>query len=113
LAAALTITASTARSTRARHEVAFPDPIALEIGSRLYVTKWTPTAATTQLCALARQQRRTVLEQFAYRGFPDPKSRKYPGEEQVHRRLRRRVFAALGGYNKEYADILALPGVKK
>ena len=95
---------------------AFPDPIALEIGSRLYVTKWTPTPATTQLFALwLASGGQTVLEQFAYRGFPwDPKSRKYP--------LAKNKYIAVcdaecslrwNEYNKEYADILALPGVKK
>ena len=31
---------------------AFPDPIPLEIGSRLFVMKWSQTPATTQLFAL-------------------------------------------------------------
>lgn len=94
----------------------FPDPIPLEIGSRLYVTKWTPTPATTQLFALwLASGGQTVLERFAYRGFPwDTKSRKFP--------LAKNKYVAVcdaecslrwNDYNKEYGDILGLPGVKK
>jgi len=94
----------------------FPDPIPLEIGSRLFVMKWSQTPATTQLFALwLASGGQSVLEQFAYRGFPwDPKSRKYP--------LAKGKYVAVcdaecshrwNDYNKEYADILALPGVKK
>jgi hypothetical protein len=78
--------------------------------------KWSQTPATTQLFALwLASGGQSVLEQFAYRGFPwDPKSRKYP--------LAKGKYVAVcdaecshrwNDYNKEYADILALPGVKK
>ena len=95
---------------------AFPDPIPLEIGSHLFVTKWSQTPATTQLFALwLASGGQTVVEQHAYRGFPwDPKSRKYPMAKGKYIAV---CDAACSrhwtDYNKEYAEILALPGVQK
>ncbi len=94
----------------------FADPIPMDIGSRLYVTKWSQTPATTQLFALwLASGGQAAVEQFGYRGFPwDPKSRKYP--------MARGKYVAVcdaecarrwGDYNKEYAEILNLPGVTK
>lgn len=94
---------------------AFPDPIPLETGSRIYVVKWSQTPATTQLFALwLGSGGQDALEKSAYRGFPwHPTSRKYP--------MARGKYIAVcdpectrkwDDYNREYAQILGLPGVK-
>jgi ABC-type Fe3+ transport system substrate-binding protein len=56
------------------------DTIPLELGTRLFVAKWSETPATTQLFALwlatAGQQ---ALDKAAYRGYPsNPLNRNYP-----------------------------------
>ncbi|MFQ5916410.1 MAG: ABC transporter substrate-binding protein [Candidatus Binatia bacterium] len=88
----------------------------LEIGSRIYVAKWSKTPATTQLWALwISTGGQDVLEKYAYRGFPwDPKSKKYPS-------ARGKYLAICGAecarkwdnYNGEYREILGLPAAKK
>jgi ABC-type Fe3+ transport system substrate-binding protein len=59
---------------------ALADTIPLELGTRLFVGKWSQTPATTQLFALwlatAGQQ---ILDKAAYRGYPNnPLNRNFP-----------------------------------
>ena len=93
-----------------------PDPVPLEIGTRLYVAKWSKTPATTQLWALwISTGGQDVLENYAYRGFPwDPSSKKYP--------LAKGKYIAICGaecarkwddYNREFQELLGLPAAKK
>ena len=95
---------------------ALPDPVPLEIGTRLYVAKWSQTPATTQLWAVwISTGGQGVLENYAYRGFPwDPISKKYP--------LAKGKYIAICGakcalkwdaYNREFQEMLGLPAAKK
>jgi ABC-type Fe3+ transport system substrate-binding protein len=92
-----------------------PDPIPLELGTQMFVTKWT-MPATTQLFAIwAATKAQPVVEKSGYRGFPwDPASRKYP--------MAQKKYVAVCGpdclrlaaekYDQEHARILKLPGSK-
>ena len=94
----------------------FADPIPMDIGSRLYITKWTQTPATTQLFALwLASGGQSVVDEFGYRGFPwDPKSKKYPMAKGKYVAVCDAECARRwNDYNKEYAEIFNLPGVAK
>lgn len=93
----------------------FPDPIPLEIGSRIFVVKWSQVPATTQLFGLwLATGGQDAIEKYAYRGFPwNPKSRKYPlAKGKYIAFCDAECSRKLDKYNKEFAEILGLPGVK-
>ena len=92
-----------------------PDPVPLEFGTQIHVLKWSKTPATTQLLILWMASKgQEVIEQKGYRGMPwSPKSRKF--------QMAKGKYIAICDadcvnrseqYEKEYADILNLPGVR-
>ena len=94
---------------------AFPDPIPLDMGTEIYTTKFSKTPATGQLFGLwLATGGQDIVEETAYRGFPWNKtSKKYP--------LAKGKYVALCDaecvlkqefYDKEFGDILNLPGVR-
>lgn len=92
-----------------------PDPIPLELGTQMFVTKWT-LPATTQLFALwAATKAQPVVEKSGYRGFPwDPTSRKYPLAQKKYIAvcLPDCLRLAAEKYDQEHAKILKLPGAQ-
>jgi ABC-type Fe3+ transport system substrate-binding protein len=92
-----------------------PDPIPLELGTQMFVTKWT-LPATTQLFALwAATKAQPVVEKSGYRGFPwDPTSRKYPMAQKKYIAVCGPDCLRLSGekYDQEHARILKLPGAQ-
>jgi len=94
---------------------AFADPIPLDIGTEIYTTKWSKAPATGQLLGLwLATGGQSIVEQTAYRGFPwNSTSRKYP--------MAKGKYVAVCDadcvlkqefYDKEFGDILNLPGVR-
>ena len=92
-----------------------PDPIPLELGTQMFVTKWT-LPATTQLFALwAATKAQPVVEKSGYRGFPwDPTSRKYAMAQKKYIAVCGPDCLSLAAdkYDQEHARILKLPGAK-
>jgi len=91
------------------------DSIPLEIGTRMYVNKWSTMPATSQLFAVwlatAGQE---VLDKAAYRGFPsNPQNRNYAAAKGKR-------IAVCGadcvekwdGFNEEYQTKLKIPALK-
>lgn len=91
------------------------DTIPLELGTRLYVAKWSATPATTQLFALwlatAGQE---VLDKSAYRGYPtNPLNRNYPQAKGKYVAVcSAECTAKIGDFDKEYGAALKIPSAK-
>jgi len=84
----------------------------LELGSRIFVGKWSKTPATTQLWALwISTAGQKILERSAYRGFPwIPESRKHEMAEGKHMAIcGAECVGKWGDYNTEYQELLGLP----
>ena len=92
-----------------------PDPIPLELGTQMFVTKWT-LPATTQLFALwAATKAQPIVEKSGYRGFPwDPTSRKYAMAQKKYIAVCGPDCLRLSAdkYDPEHAKILKLPGAQ-
>ena len=93
-----------------------PDPVPLEVATRLFVFKSSKAPATSQLFALwAATEGQAPLGKFAYRGMPwNPKAHKYGVSEGKGVIL---CDADCGAnfeqYNSEYQDVLQIPVAKK
>jgi ABC-type Fe3+ transport system substrate-binding protein len=91
------------------------DAIPLELGTRLYVAKWSKMPATTQLFAVwlatAAQE---ILDKTAYRGFPtNPQNRNYPEAKGKYIAVcGADCTAKIGEFDKEYESILKIPSAK-
>ena len=91
------------------------DTIPLELGTRMYVTKWSKTPATTQLFALwLATAGQGVLDKAAYRGFPtNPQNRNFPEAQGKHIAVcGADCTTRIGEFNKEYDAALNIPSAK-
>ncbi len=90
----------------------FAESIPLELGTRLYVPKWSKTPAMAQLFALwAASAGQEALGKFAYRGFTwNPKAHKYAASQGKYVSICG-AKCALGweDYNREYQELLEIP----
>lgn len=90
----------------------FAESIPLELGTRLYVPKWSRTPATAQLFALwAASAGQGALGQFAYRGFTwNEKAHKFAASQGKYVSICG-AECALGweDYNREHQEILKIP----
>jgi ABC-type Fe3+ transport system substrate-binding protein len=90
------------------------DVIPLEIGTRMYINKWSTMPATTQLFAVwlatAGQE---VLDKTAYRGFPsNPLNRNYEAAKGKHTSVcDADCVAKWDGFNQEYQTKLNIPAL--
>jgi ABC-type Fe3+ transport system substrate-binding protein len=90
------------------------DAIPLEIGTRMYINKWSTMPATTQLFAVwlatAGQE---VLDKTAYRGFPsNPLNRNYEAAKGKHTAVcDADCVAKWDGFNQEYQTKLNIPAL--
>lgn len=94
----------------------YPEVIAEELGTRLFVPKWSRTPATVQLFAFwVATEGQEAMGKSAYRGYTwNPKGGKYElakGKDvalcEAHCALKWEEW------NKEYADLLGIPYVKE
>ena len=94
----------------------FAESIPLELGTRLYIPKWSRTPATAQLFALwAATEGQEPLGKFAYRGFTwNPKAHKYAASQGKYISLCGAECATgWTKFNKEYPKLLKIPVVKE
>ena len=92
------------------------DTIPLELGTRLYVAKWSDAPATTQLFALwLTTGGQKVLGKYAYRGYPtNPTDKNYSRAKGKYIALCGADCALRWGeYNREHQVKLRIPMVKK
>ncbi len=92
------------------------DVIPLELGTRLYINKWSVMPATTQLFAFwLATAGQDMLDKTAYRGFPtNPTNRNYPGSRGKHISIcGPDCVKQWGKINAEYQKILNIPATKK
>lgn len=94
---------------------AIAETVPLEIGTRVYVAKWSKMPATTQLFAVwLATEGQEALDRYAYRGFPwNPKSMKYAQSKGKYIALCGADCARhWGAFNREYHELLGIPVVK-
>lgn len=92
------------------------ESIPLEIGTRLYIPKWSATPATAQLFTLWAATRGQVhIDKHAYRGFPwIPGTRLFEQAKGKHIALCGADCAEkFETYNQEHADLLGIPYVRE
>lgn len=92
------------------------ETIPLELGTRLYVAKWSDAPATTQLFALwLATGGQEVLGKYAYRGYPtNPKNKNYEQAKGKYIALCGADCALRWGeFNREHQARLRIPMVKK
>ncbi len=91
------------------------DPVPLEVGSRVFVGKWSKAPATTQLFTLwVATAGQSLLDKTAYRGFPDE-----PGNRLYEAAHGKRIIscppeclARLEEFEKEWSSLIGVSTAK-
>jgi ABC-type Fe3+ transport system substrate-binding protein len=92
-----------------------PDSVPLELGTRMYVVKWSKMPATTQLFSIwLASAGQEILDKTAYRGFPtNPQNRNYPNAKGKYIAVcGAECTARIGEFDKEYEAALKIPSAK-